>query len=1435
MATKTFTIEINGISQSVSAIDALLNQLDALDDKINSLSDVDTGDIKSSLESIRKELTENADNWEDIADKIQDVTKQVNTLERTYKSLEDPFKTDQIRQYGREVDEIGESLSDVKKTSDSISGLGNFSNDVEKSTQKVDKLTESLRNANRAEDQLGTKLTVNLQGMVLEFDDVNQAIGVLEDKLFQLAATGQQGSSQFQDITKQIVNLRVAVKQVDTELESAFSGGLSKLISGVGTITSLASIGEGISQLFGVEEIDGAIQKFAALSLVLQGVSQVQQELTNRTSAFTKAFGALNAIVNPITNSISKVISKFTLFNKALDIANLGKAKQLFNELQAIQAQINIDPDTFSGWDTLEERLGDISDEFKGIGKGVEDNAKYFGDLSQITQMIQDAFDTGLIDKDQFDEATKAVEKFRNNLHPLTSEAREIKQELGSLGIIFTDELPKSLTKTQRILGGVANGIKAVGVAFKGLLKATIILGLIQAAIEAVTWVWDKLVGLVKSFAGWDLEDQVNAFDSLNQSIEAANKTLETYKTNLDHLVDTKVISNQTRLTETIAEYNKALEKSIQLQKALSSIREAKSLDLDASNTWFTGADIKNAEDFRAEFELLQKAVQGGVDRFKALEGASEELKEKFEGNFFQEWWNTAGDAASDYASLQKAVIKDINYQIANLDLSKGEAEVKKFIDLLDTPMYNISLANVENLFPEEEWAKVLKRNIEQIKEYYSQIQALQKEAAIEAQKTQEQISNNNIAAIRDRFKRERAELDNAYKQELKDAADNEELKKSITSKYDTQRAQLLNSQASEVRNVQNQIDNNQIAAMQDGFNKKLAELNQQRQQEIQSAKDSEILVGEQIAAINKKYDKLVLDAKTEFFKNRQKLLEDYSNTYRQLQAEIAQIEYEIATSKIEGRSQDQIEALGFTEESIENIRAYYDNIRDISNEGAKALAEANKELTQTQTSNQLESEVIRNKERIEAIKEDYNNGLLNKEDYDKAIQEETDVHYKRMDTITRQGEQKLVDIQREYDQTAKNNAITAINERIAAINESYGKVEANTKVSKLGIIDYGATKKELKKAQAEYSAIFNQIGIERANLQKSFDNNQISFGDFRLAKKELDNLEKEVVKSQQTIETQLDSLFTQTVQSLTQYIGSYVSALGSIWSTYNEIQMMRFEQEQARLEEEYDILEEAYQKQEELTKKHTDKLSDIEDELKTSRGDRRAHLIEQLNAERAAQLASLQEEQRIEKQKEQNQKKQDALEKKRREQEKKNSIVQATINAYTAMTNALAVQPWFVGLALSAVALAMGLAQVAMIKKQKYAKGGLLRGNSHNAGGIPVGMTGIEVEGNEYVVNKKSTAKNLPLIDFINNSNKSLTREDLDNFYNSGKRNVTKNIKSKFADGGVLPNVSVPNADNTIVIQDDRPIVAQIVDIVNSADNYRQIQVLSGLSGKSV
>lgn len=1437
MATKTFEIEINGISQSVSAVDALLAKLDALDDKINSLSDVDTSEMRSSLEAIRKELETNADNWEDISDRIEDVTQDINSLERAYNGLDNPFKVQDIRQYNEEVQDISESIKDVEKAAEKIDGLGGLSTDLQRATAGAEDLANSLNKVQRAEDQLGTKLNVNIGGLSLQFDDVNQAIGVLEDKLYQLASSGQRSSKEFAEITQQVVSLRQAVVAVDNEIDNAFSGGLNRLIGGFESLASVASIGEGLNQLFGIQGLDESIQKFTALSLILQGIRNIQIDLADKASVAAKAYKALSTVAEPLGNLLTKPFEaaskSFTNFTNNFKYADLvGK----LNELTKV-----IDGDTYSAFQNLHYDLIRISNDFNQIPQSVKDAALKLGDVEPILQHIEDLFVFGDLTDEQAEKARKAVEEFRQGLGDATIEAGLINKKIQELnkvlldnGVVFVDGVPK-INLFQKGLIKLAAGVKVVAAAFKTLAKSTIILAALQLAMEALTWVFDKISAAWTKFAGDD--SLVGQFETTTQAIEATNNSLNKYITNLQKLSDTKVISNQTRINESIEEYTKALNKAIASQQALNTARErgAKPLDLSAGNTWFTGAEIKTMEDFTKQFEILQKAVQAGTDRFKVLKDESKEVQKQFGGNWFNEFWNTASDAAADFGEVQKAVISDIQYRISTLDLSKGEEEIKKFLDLLDTPMYQTSLANIEKLFPEDEYAKVLAANIKQIQDYYSQISNLQKEAEVEAQRNMEQITSNNIAAIRNRFQRERAELENNYQKELKDAADNEELKASITNKYNTQRQALLKSQGNEVRNIQNQINSNEIAAMQDGFQKRLAELENSRQQELQSARDSEILVGEQVAAINKKYDAQVLQAKKEFYESRKKLMQDYTNQYRQLWREIADIEAEIATSKVNVRAQDQMEALGFNEENIDNIRNYYNQIRDIANEQAKKIAEINKEQTQIGTDSSIEEENQRNRERLEVIKQNYEDGLLTKEEYDKAVQDENDVHYKKLETITRQGEQKLVEIQKEYDQTAKNNNITAINERISAINEAYSNVDVQAKTSKLGIIDYGATKKELEKAKGEYSTILKQIGVERDNLQKSFDSKEISFGDFRQAKKELDSLEQDVIQSQQIIEQQLDTLLTTVVQSITQYVGQYVSALGDIWSTYNDIQMMRFEQEQARLEEEYDMLEEAYQKQEELTQKHTDKLADIEDELKTSRGDRRAHLIEQLNAEREAQLASLQEEQKIEKEKEINQKKQDALEKKRREQEKKNAIVQATINTFTAVTNALAVQPWFVGLALSAVALAMGTAYVAQIKKQKYAKGGLLKGNSHANGGIPVGQTGIEVEGDEYVINKNSTKKNLPLIDYINRSNKRLTKEDLLNWYDSGKQNVTKQTKTKFATGGVIPTLPNQSQEQTIVIEDDRPIVAQIVDIVNSADNYRQIQVLSGLSGKTV
>ena len=1390
--TKQYTIEINGVVQSADAIESLIKKLSELDSRLGNIKGVDTSKLAKSLKDIQTNIDKTS--FEDLNKQISDVTKEIDKLEKSTKAIN-----------SNPIDKLANSLKGLPKADVKVD-----TSQVSSANKEVDQLEKNL--ASIAEKKLGISVSTNIGGLQLEFDDTNQAIGILEDKMYQLAVSGKQNTAEYKALAQQIAQFRIAVINTDKVVDNLVSGGLDQMVRAMGSISAIGAIGAGIGGLFGVEEVDESIQKFAQLSLVLQGVQALQKELQDTTSLTSKAYQTLVKYVDPAADAIGKFVSKISGFNwvqNTAEIGQLGKATLAFNEALLKAAEDN-------DFSTLEESLKNLGIEFDEVDKDIVTTAKLLGDVTGIQTRLQAAFDEGLIDEATLNAANDALADYAANLTDSQKAAQANLATVTSLRNQW-DKLPGHLKLTQKALSGVATGIKAVGVAFKGLLKATIILGVIQMAIEAITWAIDKLVVGFKWLTGMDLSELANGFKSLENNIANTNEQLSKFKKELDNLVNTKAIDSQTKINELLKTYNEELGKAIENAKKYTD--DAKALEIDdTTNTWWSGSNISNMEEFRKEYELLQKAVIKGQDRFEA--GAS--------GNFLQKWWNTAGDAAADYASMQQAVVRDIQNQIKSLNYDN----LDEFIALLEDPIYADALANVEELFPEEEWAKALKAIIQQIKDYYAEIEQLGNDAVVEQKKIQDAITANNIAAIKNRFEKERQELENNYRKEIEDAANNEELKLSVERKYATLRQQLLKNQGNEVRGIQNSITNNEIAAMREGLDKKLAEIEQQRKQEIDAAKDSEILVNEQIQAINKKYDAQVLDAKKDFYESRVSLLVKFKDQYVDLALQIAQLEAEYASSKVLNDANDAIDALTHTGD-LSAVKEYYTEIAKIQNEAAAKQAQINEQLLSAQINSDVNDEKRRYEERIDELEDYLKTGMITQAEYDEQIRLEVTQHNQLLTAIEQKGVQDRENIQREYLQTTKNNTITAYNEMIREISDM--DVSANIETTGLGIIDYKETKKNLEQAKAVISDRLKAISSTMDDLTKDYKAGKISFGDFKQAKKELDSLAKETEQAAKDVDFNLKGLLSVTIESITQLASSYVNQLSGLWNTFNEIQMMRIEQEQEVLEAEYDMLEEQYEKQEELVKKHTDKISDIEAELKTARGDRRAHLIEQLAMEKAAQKAALIEEQNALKAKEENQKKQDAVEKKRREQEKKNSIVQATINTFTAVTNALAVQPWFVGLALSAVALALGMANIAQIKKQKYAKGGLLVGKSHAMGGIPVGNTGIEVEGDEYIINKKSTAANLPLISYINSQKRTITKDDLNTFFDSGKANINKSFRTKFADGGQLPNMPEPARENTVVITDDRPIVAQIVDIVNSADSYRQIQVLSGLSGKSV
>lgn len=92
---------------------------------------------------------------------------------------------------------------------------------------------------------------------------------------------------------------------------------------------------------------------------------------------------------------------------------------------------------------------------------------------------------------------------------------------------------------------------------------------------------------------------------------------------------------------------------------------------------------------------------------------------------------------------------------------------------------------------------------------------------------------------------------------------------------------------------------------------------------------------------------------------------------------------------------------------------------------------------------------------------------------------------------------------------------------------------------------------------------------------------------------------------------------------------------------------------------------------------------------------------------------------------------------------------------------------------------------QAAAIAAQKFAKGGLLKGASHENGGIPISVAGsgmVEAEGGEAIINKKSTAKHLGLLSAINQSEGGapLARR--------GLRLPSVGSLQRFQNGGITP-----------------------------------------------
>lgn len=678
------------------------------------------------------------------------------------------------------------------------------------------------------------------------------------------------------------------------------------------------------------------------------------------------------------------------------------------------------------------------------------------------------------------------------------------------------------------------------------------------------------------------------------------------------------------------------------------------------------------------------------------------------------------------------------------------------------------------------------------------------------------------------------------------------------------------------------------LEAMEDGMDKEIAMLEQKRKEEIEDAKetgkrveDINTIYDRQILEVKKKYAKYVEDLQREHNERLMSIATQFLENWKNIQREIEDTRADTSMGNAENKNITVKQNISYdtnTQGSREGINAqkkYYEQLKQSEIQYLNEKEQIEKEAAQRDYQRQLEDEDARYKASKEAqkkeleelersLKEKVEAHQITEEEANKVLQETRDeylkgeekdlqMHNEKMQSITENGKAVLMNIELQYNEERKAATASALEEQRKVTQDFYNDIDTimertqKRKTNDFGFINYGAYRKSLQDALNSTKEVANQIESEKEALQNALDNNEISFDDFQKAKKELDDFAEEVKDKTDDLKDGLSNSFNTWMSGVMESINSYSSVLSGMFDSISELYTRQLDAEQEKLDKQQELLdaelemiEENLQKQEEVTQEHNDKVNSIEDELKSARGDRRQALIDQLAAERKAQEQSIEKEKQLTEEKkkqaqkqEQLKKQQDALEKKRRQQEKRASIVQATINTFTAVSNALAVQPWFVGLALSAVALGLGMANVAQIASQQYADGGLLNGKRHSQGGMKIQGTNMEVEGGEYVTNRASTNANLPLLEYINSNRRTLTKDDLIKFYDNGKTTlINRPMQTKFEEGGQLPQLSVDVKslmNNAQAQQDDRPLVVSVVDIVNQTENLRQVRVLAG------
>lgn len=1408
---------------------------------------------------------------------VKNIQSQIAAKERLFN---DKYDLNTLEGIETKLKDIKTVTKTVDIDSDMFSSLVKSSNDLNtKLNQVKESMGQSERNVGNYKSSLdgaadaNEKIRISVNGQIKEYNNVRQALKSLTNEIMNLSVNGKENTQQFKQLEKTYHEFYKAVLRAKSAVNDlkASSKGMDSMLDAFESLSAIGQIGGGLQGLFGIDGIDETIQKLMSLQSIVSGLEQIKQQFNRGEflgGYFNKAYESIDKFVNKLFGikdtsdkvqgvvenvaegmeqeaNASKKASTALKTQEATTVAVTVATKAATVAVKAFKIALDglIIGLIITGVSWLIEKFVDFVksmdsskaslNEFNAACKSSEQAYKSLGDT------LKDDYMSGKISQSEY--AAKSMENENKYIKEQIKLLKERSKRAGSdAGIDFT-------TTSNKGTSPMVNA-KNIDETKKKYLELT----------DAVNEGKNYFEKYGKGLGNWFK----SLFTTVNETEKEANKKGGQILGDFVNQVE-KIDLTAPDAEEKIKKLYEQFGKDEALQRAIANMKNIIPKDEIREGTQFA-VDRFNwmVEQIRASSErTASNWIEAIPDPYKR---EKRKLQNNKDAEIAAASGNTKEIASIDakYKRYEKDLNKRHNDEIAAKNKQAAE-EAKRLKEennrkllTADKELYNAELTMMEDGLAKqlktirksyEDRIKAAKENGEKVNEVVSALnRAMEKELQDAVDKTFDDLSKTASSLIKQVHD---IKLDNMLDKTTYSAEKlNDELSKLPQSledasfrfqkTYNDVQGYVKKPNVGLLAETYGEFKY-QIQEIEKGIGRLEDEMNDPRNIILGKTDAIEKSLNYYKGILNDSYKTLDeyykqnnttaehmdnLSGVKEYleYRNKLKLDDVYKERIDNLKKFLEKYDSTVQTEGLKLMGEEKAQAEIERKQALDAIRTKYNDMIKEENDYYEKLEEANKakvELGQA-TEAEIENDLMRHNDRIDAINEE---------------------RFKAEDQVNKEYNDKMIKASEEYNdrilnmtKTKSDYMIQEIKTMVTAADEvvnNHGEVR-----NSWGIIDLGKTKNNLKYAKDIYTKVFDEIKEEQRLLYEDLVNENISFGDFTNANNELNEEAKYVKGKLKDIEADSKDSIGKFIDSINTYIQAIGQGIQDVLSQVWANQDASYDKEIENLDKWIDKYEDMLQYQKDITQEYANNINSIEDELATARGDRREKLIDDLNAQMSAQRASLAQEKMIENEKKKEVDKKEKLELQQRKRERDRAVISAIISTALATANGLATQPFVpVGIAMGALAGTLGAVQIALIKSQKYANGGVIQGKPHSQGGIKVLGGRAEVEGGEFITNKQSTSANLDILEFINSKKRRVDLNDLVTFYSSKKALPKPMAKTKFANGGEIPSLrtDLDINDKLITMFEEfgrRPSVVSVVDIIKAQDKVNKVRTLAGV-----